>query len=196
MQINQLKERVAKQFPFLSETEISLLLNIGHPRQFKNKELLLELGKPAKSYFYIIQGMVRGVLQEDEDEEHTIFLKPENTFITAPEALKGSNLPTRYALQAIGPTTVLELPVDAFEELTYKYPSIAKVYIAGMKEAIATLIFRVELLSQKMPEERYEALLDKFPQFFQQAYNKYIANYLGITPTSLSRIIRRKKSGS
>jgi len=47
-------------------------------------------------------------------------------------------------------------------------------------------------LIDKMPEKRYEQLIETHPQFFQKAYNKHIANYLGITSVSLSRIIKRK----
>ena len=67
--------------------------------------------------------------------------------------------------------------------------------IAGLQENIQTLVFRVESLIDKLPEERYEELLERSPQFFQTAFNKHIANYLGITPNSLSRIIKRRKEG-
>jgi len=46
-------------------------------------------------------------------------------------------------------------------------------------------------------EERYTQLIQQYPQLFQQAPLKYIASYLGITDTSLSRIRREfsKKQG-
>ena len=50
------------------------------------------------------------------------------------------------------------------------------------------------MMIDKSPEERYEELLQQSPQFFQTAFNKHIANYLGITAVSLSRIIRRKSN--
>lgn len=41
------------------------------------------------------------------------------------------------------------------------------------------------------PEERYRQLLEKQPQLLQRIPQHYVANYLGITPESLSRIRRR-----
>lgn len=54
------------------------------------------------------------------------------------------------------------------------------------------------ILSQTFPyleaeEERYDALLARSPGFFQKAFLKHIANYLGMTPGSLSTIMKRKK---
>lgn len=41
------------------------------------------------------------------------------------------------------------------------------------------------------PAERYETLLKKKPAIVQQVPQYYLANYLGITATSLSRIRKR-----
>jgi hypothetical protein len=45
----------------------------------------------------------------------------------------------------------------------------------------------------KTAEQRYEALLGSNPEIFRHAPLKYIASYLGITDSSLSRI-RRESS--
>jgi hypothetical protein len=43
----------------------------------------------------------------------------------------------------------------------------------------------------KSPEERYLELLEKQPALLQKIPQYYLANFLGITPVSLSRIRRR-----
>jgi len=45
-------------------------------------------------------------------------------------------------------------------------------------------------LINESAEERYETLINSRPEIFQRAPLKYIASYLGITDTSLSRIRR------
>ena len=70
--------------------------------------------------------------------------------------------------------------------------NLSRLYIEGLKENVFTLLFRIEILASKSPAERYEALIKHHPQFFQKTYHKHIANYLGITPNSLSRIIKRQ----
>ncbi|MBK8659738.1 MAG: hypothetical protein IPN22_12925 [Bacteroidetes bacterium] len=41
------------------------------------------------------------------------------------------------------------------------------------------------------PEERYLKFIQKYPDLLNRVPNKYIANVLGITPVSLSRIRKR-----
>ena len=46
-------------------------------------------------------------------------------------------------------------------------------------------------LSSAKPEERFQNLLKKQPDLFQRVPQKYIANFLGISPESLSSIQER-----
>ena len=46
-------------------------------------------------------------------------------------------------------------------------------------------------LSSDKPEERFNNLIKKQPDLFQRIPQKYIANFLGISPESLSRIRNR-----
>ena len=90
-------------------------------------------------------------------------------------------------------TKVLEFPFLDFIQLSEEKLPYARILLEALKENVSTLVWRVEMLAGKSPEERYEILLKHRPQFFQKAYHKHIANYLGMTPNSLSRIIKRKK---
>jgi CRP-like cAMP-binding protein len=49
-------------------------------------------------------------------------------------------------------------------------------------------------LSSEKPEERVRKLIEQRPELFQQVPQKYLANLLGISPESLSRIRARRKS--
>ncbi len=40
----------------------------------------------------------------------------------------------------------------------------------------------------KSPKERYERVLRRSPQLFQEIPNKHIANYLRMSPETLSRL--------
>ena len=46
-------------------------------------------------------------------------------------------------------------------------------------------------LSSEKPEERFVNLLHTKPDIFQRVSQRYIANFLGISPESLSRIRAR-----
>jgi len=178
-------------FPFLKEEDIEQLLDIAQYRCYQNKEKIVKSGEIPRKIFFLLKGMTRGYFINKKGEEKNIFLRPEHTLTGAPESLF-QNKPTKYTFEAILETHLLIYDFNDFKQLAQKNPRINDLYIQGLQENIQTLIGRVEMMIDKSPEERYEELLKQSPQFFQTAFNKHIANYLGITPVSLSRIIRRK----
>ena len=180
-------------FPFLEKSDINALVSISKPHICHNKEVIIERGSKAQRIFFIVKGMVRGYFINEKGEEKNIFLRPEHTLTGAPDTLF-SGLATKYTFQAILETHLLIYDFQEFKNLAVQYPNLTQLYIAGLQENVQTLIGRVESLIDQTPEERYDALLERSPQFFQTAFNKHIANYLGITAVSLSRIIRRKNN--
>jgi len=188
------KDILLESFPYLDPTDVDLLLEDSHTLSLSNKASISEPGAKITHLYFIAAGMVRGYVITDTGEERTLIIRPTNSFSAAPEVLeKGSR--SRYAFEAIQDTQLIALPIDRFFELASTRLSISKLYIAVLEEILKTVFFRVELLAGMSPEERYTRLLADRPELFQKSYHKYVANYLGITPNSLSRIIKRKKEG-
>jgi CRP-like cAMP-binding protein len=181
-------------YPYLNDLEINTLLKIGKYQHCQNRTKIIQKGEKTKTIFFILNGMVRGYFINEKGEEKNIFLRPEHTLTGAPDTLF-LNLPTKYTFETILETHILKFDFNEFQNLTKTYPNLMQVYIDALQENLKTLIIRVESLIDKSPEERYDALLQQSPQFFQTAFNKHIANYLGITAVSLSRIIGRKSKG-
>jgi CRP-like cAMP-binding protein len=188
-----IQQLLQRQFSFLTQVDIDILLKVATLKTYKNKQTILKVGQIPNIIGFISIGMIRGYHIDEEGDEKTVFLRPTHTFFSTPETIEGMQ-PSKYTYEAIGETEVLEFPFSAFEQLTFTNLAIARLFAEGLKETVLTLVFRVEMLAGMTPEARYDALLKQHPQFFQKAYNKYIANYLGITPNSLSRIIKRKKA--
>jgi len=179
-------------YPFLNAGDIGQLVQMGDYHLFKNKEVIIPAGSTSKKVFFILSGMVRGYFINHKGEEKNIFLRPEHTISGPPDSLF-NNQSSKYTFESILASHLLLFQYDEFQSVSEQFPNINRVFIAALQENIQTLIFRVESLIDKLPEQRYEELLERNPQFFQTAFNKHIANYLGITPNSLSRIIKRKK---
>ena len=189
-----IKKIFKEKFPFLMESSIELLISISNVKFSKNKETLIKFGQKTSTISFVLEGMIRGYCIDENGDEKTVFLRPTLTFFAPPETIDGQKK-SKYIYEAVGHTKLICFPFTAFEKLTKIDLGIAQLFIEGLKETTLTLVFRVESLVGKIPEERYLSLLEQHPQFFQKAYNKHIANYLGITPNSLSRIIKRLKEG-
>ena len=71
-----------------------------------------------------------------------------------------------------------------FEKLANEHNGIQQLYTNSLKEAILRLTYRVHSLITMTSEQRYLDLLEMNPSFLRDAFDKYVANYLGITPVS------------
>ena len=180
-------------FPYLSDEEIQALLSISEYVSTPKKKMVIEAQNVDHSIFFLLKGMIRGFFINENGEEKNIFLRPEKTITGAPESLFYDR-PTKFSFEAMPRSKYLVFTKEGLDSLIEKYPNFRKMWVETLQENIFTLIGRVESLIDRNPEKRYEELLQSSPNFFQTAYNKHIANYLGMTSVSLSRIIKRKSS--
>jgi len=101
-----------------------------------------------------------------------------------------SNTPSRYFLQAMEETVVWYLPKTELEKLYLEQPLMNQMMRGFWEDAVVQLIDRFSALQRDSAEQRYLDLLAK-PQYFQRIPQKYLASFIGVTPTSLSRIRRK-----
>lgn len=98
-----------------------------------------------------------------------------------------SEQPSEYFLQAIEDSTVWYLPKKELNQMYKDYPVMQEVMRKYYEDVILNLIKRFTALQRDSAEKRYLDLLGK-PEFLQQIPQKYLASFIGVTPTSLSRI--------
>ncbi len=187
MGLLELKKALKDFFPFLSLEEIDLLLSICEYKSYPSKAIILKSGKFSKMAFLILEGSVRGYILNESGIEKNILLRSKGIFVADADAIFGHQ-PQKLTIESLDQTRILMFSVSDFEELANKIKGIQHLYLESLKEAVLRLTYRVNSLITMTAEERYLDLMTKNPQFLKDAYDKYIANYLGITPVSFSRI--------
>lgn len=95
-----------------------------------------------------------------------------------------------FYVEALEDSLLYKIKKDDLENLYRKYPGYQEFGRKFAEEALTMLMQRTLSLHTKSAEDRYKELL-QIPEFMEKIPLKYLASYLGITDTSLSRI--RKK---
>lgn len=186
-------DTLMQAYPILKIEDAQALLSISTYMEVKNKEIIIKAGERSKMFLFILEGTFRGYFYNKQDEEVNIFLRQNPCFFGTPDSLIGDQ-ETRFTIESILPSKILLFNINDLEALALQNPIIFKLYTNELKLHLKGLIFRLEGMIDKQPQERYEELLKINPKLFQAAFNKHIANFLGITPVSLSRIIKRIKN--
>ena len=186
---SSLRHSIEKFIP-LKDEEWQMLLPFLELKTLKKHELLAEEGKVANEIGLVVEGMMRHYYTKDGEEKTTYFYF-ENHFVTSYISCM-TGQPSQLTIEALSDCKVIIFPYSKLKELFdksitwQKFGRLIAEYIAiGLEERMVGLL----MLS---PEERYLQLLHgNKKKIIERVPQHYIANYLGITPVSMSRIRNR-----
>jgi CRP-like cAMP-binding protein len=176
----------------LTESDKELIALNFKQVKIKRKDYLLKEGKICDFVAFLNSGVIRHYHLKDGNEI-TCDITLQNNFITDFKSLT-QNIPSNYNFQILKDA---ELFIINKNDLFRLYTENKNIESFGriMAEQVAqrTIEIAMSLASDK-PEERVEKLVNHRPELFQEVPQRYLANLLGITPESLSRIRARQKS--
>jgi len=186
---------LSKVLPNFGEKDLEDFLSITTYKNVNKNVIIQRSGVQSKKVFLILQGTVRGYIIDEKGVEITILIRSNGIFVADTGTLFNDE-PQRMTFKSIDEAHILLFNYKDFESLANKNPRIMQLHLNALKDAITRLFYRVESLTTMTHEERYEDIVALNPDFLKTTNAKYLANYLGITPQSLSRIMKRIKNKS
>ena len=175
------------QYEGLSRSDLEKLIAAHETVRVEKNTFLLEEGQIPNEYFILETGLVRAFVHDyKHDEITTNFSSPYNLVIEVASLFQ--RCPSSENIQALTDCMLWRMPFERFQELFHEIKSFSEWGRAWMSESLFRFKQRsVEMISLSATD-RYLKLLRENPQVIQLAPLKYIATYLGITDSSLSRI--------
>ncbi len=157
-------------------------------RTVKKNEYLLQEGQVCKDIVFVQQGCMRLFYISNDIETSVWFSFGNSSAIEISSFISGQ--PTSYFLQAIEDSELLVLPKTELNKLYGTHPKMQEMMKNFLEDVVLNLINRFTSLQRDTAEQRYRDLLGK-PAYLQKIPQKYLASFIGVTPTSLSRIRRK-----
>jgi CRP-like cAMP-binding protein len=181
------------QFGHLNQQQVDLVKSKFQRREIPKETFFLEAGKVPKELIFISDGIMRIIYYNHKGDEITKYFASENQLVGD---IANFNLgtPTAEYLQAITPCTYLAISKKDMDELSQ---TIITWDLIMSKIAAKCLSDKVNKISAMMTEDamqRYLNFLESFPTIANRIPLSYIASFLGITQSSLSRIRKNTKS--
>lgn len=181
-----------EQFVIFSDEEWAIFSEQLYTREIKKRQLFIGAGKICNEVGFILSGSFRFYLDKDAVEISNYFCFEADLISSYKSFLRRE--PSFTSIEAMEDAVVicfnhagLERLVND-ERIAYKMERfgrlVAEYLICCYEDRLVTFV-------TKSPEERYLELLDKQPALLQRIPQYYLANFLGITPVSLSRIRKR-----
>lgn len=160
-------------------------------QRYANGDLLIKEGSSNNNVYFVRKGLVRSYVNDEQGNEITFQLYPESSVLTNVHFILFKQS-SRFNYEAIEDTKVYEIDYDSFVEVASKSSELLELNRTYFGKRIIQGAFqRIESFVFLSPEERYKKYLNDYPSLVNRVPDKYIANILGITPVSLSRIRKR-----
>ena len=181
-------------YPLVQESELREIMDAHAPVGFSRHDVLLAEGQQANAYYVIRKGWVREwVRGVDGSEITTRFFGP-GAFVLEPASLF-QRIPSRTNLEAISSVSGGVVSYEDFQRLYHERESVREWGRAWMSSELFLLRQRTIDMLQLSATDRYLNLLEEQPEVLAHAPLKYIASYLGVTDSSLSRIRKEISRG-
>lgn len=175
------------QHPLLTNNELQIIIDNHQKCTFKKGDFLLQKGQLAHDYFCIESGLVRSYAFDFQGNDITTGFIGKNEIAIDVVSLF-QRIPAVEYLQALTDVTCYSINFETFQELYHSIKGYNEWGRAWMSQSLFLTKQRSIAMITESASERYKVLQNQHPQILQQAPLKFIASYLGITDTSLSRI--------
>lgn len=185
---DELKEYCKSKVKF-SQDELELIDPSFEIKTLRKKEYLLKDNSICNFVAFIASGSIRH-FHVKNGVEKTCDISFENSWATDFQSFTTEKMCVMN-LQAMEDSKIYIIKKRNLEKL-YKNCSHYETFGRIMAEQVAQRATEIAMsLSSEKPEERFQKLIKNQPEIFQRVPQKYIANFLGVSPESLSRIRNR-----
>ncbi len=166
------------------------LENIAWVESWEKDEQMITLGELPDKIYYICEGLCRSYYIDQKGNDVTRFFIEEGDWcLTEIQIL---DEPSELCVETLEKCTFLVFQIADFSVVN-EDGFMKDVYIQALKNNIRYKIKRESIFLMCSATERYQDFKQRYPDLENRITQNQLASYLGITPTSLSRIRRTLK---
>jgi CRP-like cAMP-binding protein len=185
IQLEQFTKHLAGLGP-VPETDIDKLLPFLHYKKCSKGKFILKEGQVCRNFYFILNGLVRGYSVHNTKEVNVEFFF--ENYIASDFLSLRNETPSRQFLIAMEPCEMLYAAKADYLQVFQESVPLTTV---GLR-LFQNMFFEEEAYSTMFkalsPEERYHFVLTNRPYLIQRIPLKHLANYLGMSRETLSRI--------
>jgi CRP/FNR family transcriptional regulator, anaerobic regulatory protein len=177
---------VIRKYIKISDQDVELCTAYFQPVAFPKNTVIEKEGKIPKLYF-VVSGYLRLFHHNDNGDEVTSHINCPPGFITSYSNFIHQTKSTDN-LESITDCELLSITKSDLDFLTSTSETLKEFSIRVFQQSIAYNENRSKELATLTAEQRYQKLIDNYPEILHNVPLQYIASFLGMNAKSLSRI--------
>ncbi|WP_207515784.1 Crp/Fnr family transcriptional regulator [Longitalea luteola] len=184
-------ENYVRKYVDLNDEELAHFASAFKEVKVKKRQFLIQPNFVARHRYFVLKGAVRAYVVAEDDQDNTIQLAIEEWWISDYNSYMFQQ-PASMFVMAVEDSTLLQISFEDEQRLkasNYKYETFFRM----IAERAAAFMQRRVITSLTMSaEQRYDLLIEKYPEMANRFPQYVIASYLGMTTEFLSRIRKQK----
>lgn len=162
------------------------LLFLLKQKDLPKKEHLLQEGQVCRAIYFIHQGLLRCYYHRSGQEVCSWFMKEGDVMVAVESFFRQKR--SYESIQALEDTTLYYVYYSELQDLYRRFPEFNFVGRVLTENYYCLSEQRLYTIRMMRSRERYDYLLEHYPELVLRVPAKYIASYLGLTEVTLSKI--------
>lgn len=175
------------QFGDLNQQQLDLISKKATELNLQKDEYFSEAGKIAQQVGFILDGIVRICYYNNKGEEITTYFIDENNLIVDFESFE-NDISSSVYVQATTDCKLLVFSKKDWRELLETIIPWEGIVHKIISKKMRQKVNRISRLVSEDATTRYLEFLEIYPNVVNRVPLSYVASYLGVTQSSLSRI--------
>jgi CRP-like cAMP-binding protein len=171
----------------LTKEEGEMIAEYFQLESFPKNEYFVSQGKVCRKLAFISEGVMRYCMFRDDGSDVTCFFMCENDFVGDPDSFFAQK-PTDKNAQALTDCQLITISYDNMQRLLRELPRGKEILAAIDHYVTMKLLYQRTFLLNLDASVRYHEFVREYSNVLQRVPLSYIANFLGITQQSLSRL--------
>lgn len=174
----------------IPEQQWTILESLVQENSYKKGDILLRAGEDAQHFHLILDGFMRMYYLDSKGNEYTKTFR-DKFDIASPYAEMLQGIASRIYIEALEDSKTISLKYSDFKNLFKQHgcwSTLARKFTEKYYMLKEHREYEFLLLSAK---ERYDNFCTEYQHIMHKIPQYQIASYLGITPVSLSRLLKK-----
>lgn len=184
--MERLRRHIEQIIP-VSDEEFEYIQTFFTTKRVRKGQYLVHEGDEVKYEYLVLSGIYRVFYIDEEGKEYIVQFARENWWMSDYIAFFKQNNANMF-VECLVEGEVLFSTLQAREKLSAELHKMEHFYRVKLTNGYIALQQRIKLLLSGTALQRYEEFTKLYPDLLQQIPKKLIAEYLGISRETLSRL--------
>lgn len=184
--MSKLRQHIEEITP-ITDSEFDYIRSFFTTRKVKKHQYLLEAGEKIFNEYWVSSGIFRAFFLDTDGKEHIIQFAFENAWLSDYSAYLSQSI-SCINIVCMEDAEIFCISLYAKEQLAAELHNMEHFFRIKLTNGYSVQQRRIMSLLSDTPRKRYEEFASLHPAILQRIPKKYIAEYLGVSRETLSRL--------